>query len=465
MTYKVDLGIIIKIKHWEAIQVSKIKAIIILAVIAVLFVGLVLITVPLNGEEKVQIGDGDKDFTWLIHGIDLGIDLKGGIYAEYECYFEDGREVEDNDIEGAMSNLSDILYEKGYSEAVVEKVTKAGNTYIRVEVAGLEDTESLMNLIGDSSTLTFRNPDGEIVMTGTGNIETCGITVDENNSSYYALVLNFNQSGTEQFAKITEEYKGKQLSIYIDDTQLMSPTVNDTITTGTASVTGNFDYQTAYEYQVKIQAGITEVKLRLYNCETVSSSLGSEALTYSLIAAAIGIGIVILFLCFIYRGLGLASGIALLIYTELLLCLLALVPWVELTISGIAGVILSIGMAVDANVIIFERIKEEKAVGSKMMPSAVSAGFKSAFVTILDANITTIIGSIVMIIFGSSSVKSFAITLLIGIVLSLITAIFITRVLINCFMAFNDENEKFYALNKKALRYVVVSGDKLAENK
>lgn len=436
---------------------NKTKAIIILVIIAILIIPLVIFTIPLNGEDSIQIGDSDKDFTWIINGINLGIDLKGGIYAEYECYFEDGTDVNDEDIEGAMSNLQDILYDKGYSEAVVEKVTKAGNTYIRVEVAGLEDTESLMNLIGDSSTLTFRNSDGEIVMTGTGNIDTCVITTDENNAGYYALVLNFNSSGTDKFAEITETYKGQNLSIYIDDTQLMNPTVNDVITTGTASITGNFDYETAYAYQVKIQAGITEVKLRLYNCETVSSSLGTEALTYSLIAAGIGIALIILFLCFIYRGMGLASGFALLIYVELLICALALVPWVELTISGIAGVILSIGMAVDANVIIFERIKEEKAVGNKMIPSAVDAGFKSAFITILDANITTIIGSIVMIIFGSSSVKSFAITLLIGIILSLFTAIFITRVFIKCFLAFNDENEKFYGLTANKLKNVVPS--------
>lgn len=433
---------------------SKIKSIIILVVIAVLFTTLLLFTIPLNGETSFPIGDSDKDFTWFIHGISLGIDLKGGIYAEYECYFDDGRDVTDEDIEGAMKNLEDILYDKGYSEANVEKVTKAGNSYIRVEVAGLEDTESLMNLIGESSTLTFRNTDGETVMTGTGTIETCQITVDQDNSGYYALAIQFNKEGTQQFAEVTEKYNGQALSIYIDDNLLMSPKINEVISTGRASITGKFDYETAYEYQVKIQAGITEVKLRLYNCETVTSSLGTEALKYSLIAGAIGIAFIIVFMILIYRGMGLASGFALLIYTELLLVALAIVPWVELTISGIAGVILSIGMAVDANVIIFERIKEERAGVDnsylKGVPSAVDAGFKSAFVTILDANITTLIGSIVMIIFGSSSVKSFAITLLIGIVLSMFSAIFVTRILLKCFIGIGDSNEAFYGLEDKS---------------
>ena len=428
---------------------SKTKSIIILTIIAALFFTLVFFTIPLNGKESFQVGDTDKDFTWIIHGIDLGIDLEGGIYAEYECYFDDGREVTDKDIEGAMSNLEDILYDKGYSEAIVEKVTKAGNSYIRVEVARLEDTESLLNLIGESSTLTFRNPDGETVMVGTGNIESCTLTLDEKDTSKYALALKFNKAGTEKFASVTEEYKGQKLSIYIDDKELMSPKLDEAITTGQASISGNFSYEDAYEYQVKIQAGITEVKLRALNAEKVSSSLGTEALKYSLIAAGIGIAVILIFMCLVYRGMGLVSSIALLIYVELLLCALALVPWVELTISGIAGVILSIGMAVDANVIIFERIKEEKFNGNKSIPSAVSAGFKSAFITILDANITTLIGSIVMLIFGSSSVKSFALTLLIGIILSMFTAIFITRVLLNCFIGINDSNEAFYGLNLK----------------
>ena len=291
-------------------------------------------------------------------------------------------------------------------------------------------------------------------MTGTGMIDSCVLTVDPNNSSYYALSLQFNKEGTAQFATLTEKYKDDYLYIYIDGNKLMSPKVNEVISNGKTIITGNFDYETAYQYQVKIQAGITEVKLRLYNSEKVSSSLGMDALTRSMIAGAIGIALIIIFMVLIYRGMGLASGFALLIYTELLLTALAIVPWVELTISGIAGVILSIGMAVDANVIIFERIKEERAGADnsylKSIPSSVDAGFKSAFVTILDANITTLIGSIVMIIFGSSSVKSFAITLLIGIILSMFSAIFVTRVLLKCFLGLNDENGAFYNLEDKS---------------
>lgn len=425
---------------------SKKKSIIILCVITVLFLTLLCFTIPMNGKDSFQIGDSDYDFLWIFKGIKLGIDLKGGIYAEYECYRDDEQEVSDDDITGAISNLKDLLYDKGYAEALVEEVTHSGTKYVRVEVAGLEDTESLMNLIGDSATLTFRSDKDTIKMTGTGNIETCQLAYDTEDGYY--LALQFNEQGTAEFAKITEEMTGQVLYIYIDDEQLMAPKVNSTITGGKASITGDFTYEEAYNYQVKIQAGITSVKFRLNTCESVSASLGEEAFNLSLIAAAIGIGIICIFLCLIYRGMGLAASCALLVYTELLLVLLAIVPWVELTLNGIAGVILSIGMAVDANVIIFERIKEVKTTGgaNRMIPSAVAGGFKSAFVTILDANITTIIGAIIMLIFGSASIKSFALTLLIGIVLSLFTAIFITRIFINCFMAFDDENEKFYGL-------------------
>ncbi len=400
----------------------------------------------MNGKDSFKVANTDYDFYWIYKGIDQGIDLKGGIYAEYECYRDDVEEISDDDIAGAISNLQDLLFDKGYSEAVVEEVNRSGNKYVRVEVAGLEDTESLMSLIGNSATLTFRSDKDTIKMTGTGNIDSCQVGYDSSEGGYY-LALQFNEQGTKEFAAVTEEMKDKILYIYIDEDCVMEPKVNAVISNGRASITGNFTYDEAYQYQVKIQAGITSVKLRLNTCETVSASLGEEALSRSLIAAAIGIGIICIFMCLIYRGMGLAASCALIIYTELLVVLLAIVPWVELTLNGIAGVILSIGMAVDANVIIFERIKEIKRSSNNMMnPSAVAGGFKSAFVTILDANITTIIGAVIMIIFGSSAVKSFAITLLIGIVLSLFTAIFITRIFVNCFMAFQEDNDKFFGL-------------------
>jgi protein-export membrane protein SecD len=177
--------------------------------------------------------------------------------------------------------------------------------------------------------------------------------------------------------------------------------------------------------------------------------LGSEALTKAIIAAAIGVAVIVIFLVLVYKGLGLAASIALLAYVELLVLFLAVVPWVQLTLTGIAGVILSIGMAVDANVIIFEQIKEDKLLGNKLLNSSIYSGFKKSLVTILDSNITTILGAIVMLAVGSTAIKSFALTLFIGIVLSLFSSLILTRLLVSSFLAFDDENEKFYGLKVK----------------
>ncbi|MGN1042120.1 MAG: preprotein translocase subunit SecD, partial [Christensenellales bacterium] len=261
--------------------------------------------------------------------------------------------------------------------------------------------------------------------------------------------LEFNKKGKEVFYNATNANVGKKLSIYIDGDEVMSPTVNAAISDGEAIIEGNYTYESANEYATKIKAGIGNVRLTLLRSETISPTLGDEALVRSIIAAGIGLVLILVFLIVVYRGLGICASIALVFYVELLVFALAIVPWVQLTLTGIAGVILSIGMAVDANVIIFEKIKEDKKIGNRLVPSAVASGFKGALATIIDANVTTIFGSIIMIIFGSSAIKSFAITLLIGIVLSMFTSLVMTRVLINSFLAFDDENEGFYGLKIK----------------
>lgn len=415
---------------------------------AVLMIALALIIVPLNGQDSFQIGESNYDFFWVSTAISKGLDLQGGMYAEYSAKLQDGSAVTSSDMEGAIANLEDILFGKGYTEATV---TKQGADQVRVEVPNIEDTNELMKLIGKSATLEFRDEAGKVLITGNEHLKDCYA------SSYdgkYVIKLEFNSLGKSVFATATSENVGKTISIYIDDAKIMSPTVNAAITDGSAIIEGNYTYESANDFAVRIKAGVSSVKLSLLRSETISPTLGDEALSRSILAGAIGVILICLFLGAIYKGMGLASTLALIFYIELLIVFLAIVPWVQLTLTGIAGVILSIGMAVDANVIIFERIKEEKFIGSKLIPSAVNAGFKGAFVTIMDANITTIFGAIVMIIFGSSAIKSFAITLLIGIILSLFSSIFITRMFINNFLAINDESEAFYGLKAKEAKNV-----------
>lgn len=422
---------------------SKRKSIIILTVLGIVIVGLALFMVPLNGEDSFQIGDSNYDFYWISKAISQGLDLQGGMYAEYSAKLMTGADASDSEIDGAIANLEDILFGKGYTEA---SVTKQGSSQIRVEVPEIEDTSELMKLIGKSATLEFRDSEGNVLITGSEHLEDCYAATSEGT---YVIKLEFNSKGKTAFYEATNANIGKTISIYIDDVEIMSPTVNAAISDGNAIIEGNYDYNTANEYAVRIKAGISTVKLSLLRSETISPTLGEEALAKSILAAAIGLVLILVFLIFVYRGLGGCAAIALITYVELLIFALAIVPWVQLTLTGIAGVILSIGMAVDANIIIFERIKEEKRIGNKLVPSAVNSGFKGALITIIDANVTTIFGAIVMIIFGSSAIKSFAITLLIGIVLSLLTSLFLTRLLVNCFMAFDDENEAFYGLKAK----------------
>jgi len=429
--------------------VSKRKSIIFLTIIAVFIIGLALLIIPLNGKESFQIGNTNYDYYWISTAIKQGLDLKGGMYAEYRANTE-GISNPDKAIDGAISNLESLLFSRGYTEAIV---TKQGTNEIRVEVPDIQDTEALMALIGKPATLEFKDKEGTLWVEGSKHLEDAAVAQQE---GQYVISLQFNKAGTEAFAKATEHVYNntddKILQIYIDGEVFMEPKVNGVISDGRAVITSQefaASYDKANEYAVKIKAGASEVKLTLLRSETISPSLGDEALMNSIIAAAIGLMLIYALMIWLYRVFGACASIALLIYVELLVVALAIVPWVQLTLPGIAGVILSIGMAVDANVIIFERIKETRTIGNRSIPSSVKTGFQKALIAILDSNITTIIGAIVMMIFGSTAIKSFAITLLIGIIISMFTAIFVTRLLINCFLALNDESDVMYGLRKR----------------
>lgn len=430
---------------------SKKKSIIILTIFAVLVIGLALIIVPLNGKDSFKIGKSNYDFYWISKAISMGLDINGGMYAEYKAEVPEDEENPEGAIDGAISNLEELLFARGYSEATV---TKQSNNEIRVEVPNIEDTSELLALISKPAVLEFRDSEGTVLIEGSKHLDD--VTVSQDDGSY-VIALQFNSLGTELFTKATEANLNKEISIYIDDKEFMSPTVNTVISNGQAIITSPeyaSDYNKANEYATKIKAGASEVPLTLLRSETISSTLGDEAVLNSVIAAAIGLAIICLLMCLLYKMFGLASSLALLLYVEILMIMLAIVPWVQLTLPGIAGVILSIGMAVDANVIIFERIKEIKLLGNRSIMAATKQGFSKALISIVDSNVTTIIGSIVMLIFGSSAIKSFALTLLIGIVISLLTAIFVTRLLIYCFLAFDEEKDSLYGLDIATVKEV-----------
>lgn len=428
--------------------------IVILAVFSILIIlGTVFAFVSLNNGEL-----GVYNYNAYPTCIKLGLDLSGGAYAVYEVdrdnlpeSMTDGENDEQEiemAIEGTRASLESLLFNKGYTEA---QVSVYGDT-IRVEVPDVDDPERIFELIGRPSSLEFKEyTDAETVndtlMTGDEIAET-GVTYNSE-TGYYEVALKFTSAGSDKFAEITSDLTGKYLGIYINGEYVMHASVSEAITGGQASISGNYSYEDAYELAVQIQAGSFPLQLNMRESSTLTATLGDSAIKAGVIAGLVGLLLIMIYLIAIYRLMGVAASIALAYYTMTYVFFLAVFPWVQLTLSGIAGILLSMGMAVDANVIIFERIKEEYAKG-KSMRMSVSEGFKRSLGAIIDGNVTTIIGAVVLMLVGASSIKGFGITLLIGIVLSLFTSLLITRILLKAIMAFHSEKHaSMYALKRK----------------
>lgn len=436
---------------------TKKKAIVIAVILALIVITLALFIFPLNGQESFQIGKSNYDFYWIAGSIKLGLDLEGGMYVVYSMDTE-GIDDVDAAVTSTISNLESLLTSRGYTEATV---TRQGTDKIRVEVPSVTDTESLLNLLGEPAELEFRDESGNVLIEGGKHLEDANVTLYNGS---YAISLKFNDAGTAAFATATSDNVGKTLAIYINGEEIMAPTVNTAITDGQAVITGNYTQAQANDIAVRLRAGTFAVKLTPEESSTISATLGDGALQASILAGVIGLALVIVFMVIMYRGLGMLASFALIIYSILMIYLLAIIPWVQLTLPSIAGIILSIGMAVDANVIIFERIRDERRMFGKPIATCVQIGFKKALTAIIDSNITTIIGSIALIIFGSSSIQGFGITLLIGILLSMFTAIFVTRLLCNIALQFNDHSDKLYGLKFKLDEIVTGESDVAEEN-
>ena len=383
--------------------------------------------------------------------IKLGLDLKGGIYAVYDAESA-GVDNFDSKLEGTQKRLQDLLVSKGYSEAVV---TIEGKSRLRVEVPDVDNPSAIFELIGKPAELEFVLDDkpNEAVITGDDVKNAEGGYDSQAGSAVVALELT--SEGGKKFGKATSENIGKTMSIYIvtdgvrEEKPISTATIQDAITNGRAQITmGGQDTQAAKDLASQIMSGTFDVKLSLKESSTVSPTLGEKALFLGIIAGAVGLFLVMLFLILRYRMFGVIASIALLIYTVLMLFFLAVFPWVQLTLPGIAGIILSLGMAVDGNIVIYERIRDEYRDGKSILAS-MHAGFKHATVAIFDSNITTIIAAIVLIIFGSGSVSGFGVTLLIGIILSLFTSLLVTRGLCKWFTTLNSTNAKLYGLKRR----------------
>lgn len=343
-------------------------------------------------------------------------------------------------MQSAIAMIQSRLDRKGWTEA---NVYKEGAKRIRVEIPGVEDAETAVKEIGQTAKLSFADLEGNELVKGEDVINaTRSAYTDQMGVQKIVVSLEFNKNGKEAFKKATENNIGKQLLIVLDDSIISAPTVNTAITDGNAIIEGGFDMDSAEELASLIRAGSLPFELEILEMNTVGATLGANALTSSVFGGAVGLLLVLIFMLLFYRANGFAANLALIIYILLELILLNGLN-ITLTLHGIAGIILSIGMAVDANVIIFERIREELKAGRTIKLSIVK-GFSRAFPAILDSNITTLIAAGVLYWLGTGPIKGFAQTLFIGITLSMFTSLVITRVILNTMVGAGIKNPKLY---------------------
>ena len=388
----------------------------------------------------VLVGLGETG-TGAMKNIKLGLDLKGGVSITYQV-------KDDNPTEEEMSDTIYKLQNRVEQYSTEVSVYQEGDDRINVEIPGVTDANAILDELGKPGSLEFQTQDGETVITGS-DVKTASAQSgqDDMGNKEYSVELDLTDEGAEKFAEATEANVGKQISIIYDGEVISSPRVNEAITGGQAYITGNFTYEEADNLASTIRIGGLKLELEELRSNVVGAQLGEQAISTSLKAGAIGLAIVFIFMIFVYYLPGLAAGLALIIYTELVLLILNAFN-ITLTLPGIAGIILGIGMAVDANVIIFARVREEMTRG-KSVKNSLKTGFQKAMSAIVDGNVTTLIAAAVLWLKGSGTVKGFAQTLAIGIIVSMFTALVITRMIVYAFYAVGLRNEKLYYRPKK----------------
>ena len=456
---------------------KKNKAIVVLLCILLVLIGVTYVDVfGVNPEGEGSMSD-----------INLGLDLAGGVSITYQVVGDEDPSATD------MSDTIAKLQKRVENYSTEAIVYQEGTDRINIEIPGVSDANAILQELGRPGTLYFiaqtddqgnqnysqqtvQNPDGTYgvgyVLTKTidelledGSIQVQGTDVKEasagslqtNMGSEFAVSLTMTDEGAKKFAEVTQRAfdKNESLAIYYDGNIISAPGVNAVITDGSAQISPMESYERAENLASTIRIGGLRLELEELHSKVVGAQLGVEAIDTSLKAGAIGLALVIIFMIVVYLIPGLASGIALLCYVALVILLLNGFD-MTLTLSGVAGIILSIGMAVDANVIIFARIREELASG-KTVRNAIKIGFDKALSAIIDGNITTLIAAGVLLLLGPGTVKGFAQTLALGIVLSMFTALVVTRYLLYAFYALGLKSEKLYGVGKEPRTLAIVS--------
>ena len=361
----------------------------------------------------------------------LGLDLKGGVYVVLEAVPDEGVTLDD----AAMNRLIEVLDRRinglGVAESVVQK---AGSNRVIIELPGISNTEDAIKMIGKTALLEFKleNPDGtlgETLLTG-GALKKADVSYD--NLGRPQIQFEMNQEGAVRFAEITRNNIGRKLAITLDGKVQTAPMINSEIPSGNGVITGNYTVEEAKATATLLNAGALPVKAEIVETRTVGASLGDESIAQSKQAGVFAMMLIGVFMIVFYRLPGIVADIALVIFGLITFGCLNFID-ATLTLPGIAGLILSAGMAVDANVIIFERIKEELRMGNTVR-NAIDAGFSKGFVAIFDSNLTTLIITVILFTFGTGPVKGFAVTLTIGTLASMFTAITITKIILLTFI-------------------------------
>lgn len=385
-----------------------------------------------------------KDFS-----IRRGLDLEGGVNITYKAHVEDLPKEQQKD---ALESVKTIIERRinffGVSEPIIQTATVNNQSRIIVEIPGIEDINAAIHLIGTTAQLTFWEqgasesgklatpsalPAGLTDFLGQNPIKTnlsgkdlerAGVTFNPNTGTP-EVSLVFSGDGGKKFADITKRNVGKPVAIVLDDQIISAPNVNTAITDGNAVITGGFTTEQAKNLSIQLNAGALPVTLSILQQRSVGPTLGETSLRMSLFAGGVGFIVIVLFMSILYGRFGMIASVALILYTLFVLALFKAIP-ITLTLAGIAGFILSIGMAVDANILIFERMREEIRSG-KSLPVAIELGFARAWSSIRDSNISSLITSFILFYFGTGIVKNFALTLAIGVLVSMFSAIVVTR--------------------------------------
>lgn len=382
-----------------------------------------------------------------------GLDLAGGTLLVYQPDVQEGAEVEESDLDSVVSILTRRLSNAGYTEASLTKLKDDGR--IQIEIPEEKDINKARDLLGNIGQLSFVDSDGNIVLTGAdvkSAIAQYGYTSETSIAPEYFVEIKLKADAVQKFSEATlaassaeKKNAGKNyIEIVLDEETISMPYVSEQLNLEDVMITGYFDEDSANYLASVIGSGQLPFKLSEVRADTVGPTLGEKALETAILAGAIGIALVALFMLVYYRLPGLVSVIALIAYIAIEAIVLV-VAKVNLSLPGVAGIVLSIGMAVDANVIINERIKEEIRAG-KGTYSAVKSGFKGAFSSIIDSNVTTVIAAGVLWIFGTGTVQGFAITLFIGIVTSMFTALVVTRLIMLTVARLGVRNAKLYGI-------------------